>query len=104
MFLSALLAIVVVRVAVLSLVRIPSTPPVLTNLNAHLLYYSNVFYSQLSVLEIYNETVYDLMGEQKDREALSIKLNAQGQVHVKGLTRVDVHGMADVVSTTMKCR
>jgi hypothetical protein len=54
--------------------------------------------SQLSVLEIYNETVYDLLGTDNERVALSIKLNAQGQVHVKGLTRVDVHAMPDVVS------
>ncbi|CAM5115316.1 unnamed protein product [Natator depressus] len=51
----------------------------------------------LSVVEIYNEVIRDLLGKEP-QEKLDIKLNpdGSGQLHVPGLTSVEVQGLREI--------
>uniref|UniRef100_A0A8C0ISQ9 Kinesin motor domain-containing protein n=1 Tax=Chelonoidis abingdonii TaxID=106734 RepID=A0A8C0ISQ9_CHEAB len=51
----------------------------------------------LSVVEIYNEAIRDLLGKEP-QEKLDIKLNpdGSGQLHVPGLTSVEVQGLREI--------
>uniref|UniRef100_A0A8C3I1N5 Kinesin-like protein n=1 Tax=Chrysemys picta bellii TaxID=8478 RepID=A0A8C3I1N5_CHRPI len=51
----------------------------------------------LSVVEIYNEVIRDLLGKEP-QEKLDIKLNpdGSGQLHVPGLTSVEVQGLQEI--------
>ncbi|CAN0330595.1 unnamed protein product, partial [Hapterophycus canaliculatus] len=57
----------------------------------------------MSMLEIYNEAVYDLLGKARQsspgvtaKTSLDIRQNAAGGTSVPGLTEVVVSGMAEV--------
>uniref|UniRef100_A0A3Q2YR78 Kinesin-like protein n=1 Tax=Hippocampus comes TaxID=109280 RepID=A0A3Q2YR78_HIPCM len=56
------------------------------------------FHICVSMLEIYNETLRDLLGDQPAADKLDIKMNpdGSGQLYVPGLTRVAVRTVDDV--------
>ncbi|XP_051920187.1 kinesin-like protein KIFC3 isoform X2 [Hippocampus zosterae] len=56
------------------------------------------FHICVSMLEIYNETLRDLLGDQPAADKLDIKMNpdGSGQLYVPGLTRVAVRTIDDV--------
>ena len=53
----------------------------------------------VSVLEIYNELIHDLLSAAPDAK-LDVKLHAEGGVHVPGLTCVHVQSVQDVNEVT----
>ena len=56
----------------------------------------------VSVLEIYNELIHDLLSAAPDAK-LDVKLHAEGGVHVPGLTCVHVQSVQDVNEVTYQC-
>ena len=57
-------------------------------------------HAQVSVLEIYNEQVFDLLDNSSDKKALEIRAASagNGSGRVAGLSRVEVSGADDVLS------
>ena len=55
------------------------------------------FVLKCSYMEIYNETVYDLLKDQNKFESLSVSEDATKGFYVKGLTEYDVSNMKEIM-------